>query len=190
MYLSCSGVQIQCSSIFIGRLLKTSIKFEKTFDPVSTGLNIQNSYRMGLGVLGYFGGWGKLTFCGTPWSVVSYDSIPLIITCPPIRNVPCAVWPDAELQDYTAPLGSGYSAICHAGPMRIGPNVIGDVMWSGAYWIIRGHNTDIVSFLTMIIPSMAHCHCHAFPPIKHQIFYHPHLPHHTSTHLYQGMANI
>jgi hypothetical protein len=32
--------------------------------------------------------------------------------------------------------------ICHAGPMRIGPDVIGDVMWSGEYRIIRGRNRD------------------------------------------------
>jgi hypothetical protein len=41
----------------------------------------------------------------------------------------------------TALSGSGYSAICHTGPIQIGPDVVGDVMWSGAYRIIWGHNT-------------------------------------------------
>jgi hypothetical protein len=40
----------------------------------------------------------------------------------------------------TAPSGSGYSVICHAGPIQIGPDVVGDVMWSRAYRIIRGRN--------------------------------------------------
>jgi hypothetical protein len=31
--------------------------------------------------------------------------------------------------------------ICHAGPIHIGPDVIGDVMWSGAYQIIWGCNS-------------------------------------------------
>jgi hypothetical protein len=33
-------------------------------------------------------------------------TFPLITCSPPIKNAPCTVWPDAELQDYTAPLGS------------------------------------------------------------------------------------
>jgi hypothetical protein len=31
--------------------------------------------------------------------------------------------------------------ICHVGPIHIGPDVIGDVMWSGVYWIIWGRNS-------------------------------------------------
>jgi hypothetical protein len=32
--------------------------------------------------------------------------------------------------------------ISHAGPIHIGPDVVGDVMWSGAYQIICGRNSQ------------------------------------------------
>jgi hypothetical protein len=47
----------------------------------------------------------------------------------------------------TAPSGSGDSAICHAGPIQIGPDVVGDVMWSGVYRIIRGRNKVAVNVI-------------------------------------------
>jgi hypothetical protein len=42
--------------------------------------------------------------------------------------------------------------------MRIGPDVIGDVMWSGAYQIIQGHNkygpfSDEFLLLSLHMPS-------------------------------------